>query len=220
MTDALAAAVGLSVLVAGCATALALGPGVALALALARRRLPAPRLVELTVQLPLVLPPVVTGYVLLVLLPRGVAFTWGAAVLASAVVGFPLLVQTARVAFEALDPAVEEAARVDGATRWGVWRHVTLPLAGPGVAAGAALHLARALGEFGATIVVAGNIPGRTQTLPLALYTALQQPGGEGRARLLVAVSVALAAACLGAYGLLVRRLRGETVGRASARVP
>lgn len=198
----------LSLLVASGATVLALGPGVALGFALARRRFPLQGLVEQAVLLPLVLPPVVTGYVLLLALPRTVAFTWVAAVLASAVVGLPLLVQTARVAFEAVGPELEDAARVDGAGRWAAWWRVTLPVAAPGVAAGTALHFARALGEFGATIIVAGNIPGRTQTLPLALYASLQQAGGTRQAVEIALVSVGLAVACLGAAGALTRRLR------------
>lgn len=198
----------LSILVASAATVLALVPGVALAYGLARRRIPWQAVVEQVVLLPLVMPPVVTGFVLLMVLPRSVTFTWGAAVLASALVGLPLLVQTARVAFEAVERDLKDAARVDGAGRWAVWWRVTLPIAGPGVAAGAALHFARALGEFGATIVVAGNIPGRTQTLPLALYASLQQAGGTGRALEIAAVSVGLAVVCLGTASVLTRRLR------------
>lgn len=208
MTVGLWEAAQLSLLVASGATVLALGPGVALGFALARRRFPLQGLVEQAVLLPLVLPPVVTGYVLLLALPRTVAFTWVAAVLASAVVGLPLLVQTARVAFEAVGPELEDAARVDGAGRWAAWWRVTLPVAAPGVAAGTALHFARALGEFGATIIVAGNIPGRTQTLPLALYASLQQAGGTRQAVEIALVSVGLAVACLGAAGALTRRLR------------
>ena len=136
-----------------------------------------------------------------------IAFSWGAAVLASAVVGFPLLVQTARVAFATVGPDVEDAARVDGASRWTVFRRVTLPSAGRGVAAGAVLHFARGLGEFGATVVVAGNIPGRTQTLPLLIYARLNGLGGDAAMLRLVGVSVALSAASLVAYGLLTRRL-------------
>ena len=202
------AAVALSLRVALVATALALVPGVALGWALARQRLRAAFLWEYGAMLPLVLPPVVTGYALLLVLPRSVAFTWIAGVVASAIVGFPLLVQTARVAFEAADAELDDAARADGASGWQVFRRVTLPLAGPGVAAGAALHFARALGEFGATVVVAGNIPMRTQTLPLALYARLNQAGGEAPALMLAGVAVALSAACLGLYAMLISRLR------------
>ena len=206
MTAADWAAVALSLRVALAATALALGPGVAVGWVLARSRAWWRGGVELAVMLPLVVPPVVTGYALLLALPRGVAFTEAAAVLASSVVGFPLLVQAVRVGVEAVDPDVVAAARVDGAGRWQALRHVALPLAAPAVAAGAALHFARALGEFGATVVVAGNIPGRTQTLPLALYQRLQTAGGEGAALRLAAVSVVVAAGSLVAYRWLLRR--------------
>lgn len=199
-------ALGLSLGVSTAATVLALVPGVALAWALARQRVPFGRAVGHAVLLPLVLPPVVTGYALLAVLPRAITFTWVAAVLASAIVGFPLLVHAARAAFEGVEPDLENAARVDGAGPLAVWWRVTLPVAGPGVAAGVALHFARALGEFGATIVVAGNIPGRTQTLPLALYARLQTAGGGAEATMLALAAVALSVASLGAAGWLLRR--------------
>ena len=201
------AAVALTLRVAAVATTVSLPPGVALGYALARGRVPVPFVVENVVLLPLVVPPVVTGYTLLVLTAGSIAFSWGAAVLASAVVGFPLLVQTVRVAFATVGPDVEDAARVDGASRWTVFRRVTLPIAGRGVAAGAVLHFARGLGEFGATVVVAGNIPGRTQTLPLLIYARLNGLGGDAAMLRLVGISVALSAASLVAYGLLTRRL-------------
>ncbi len=200
-------AVVLSLQVAAMATAISLPIGTVLAFVLARKRFVGRFLIENLLQLPLVLPPVVTGYALLIVLPHTIAFTWGAAVLASAIVGFPLLVQTARVAFEGVDPELEAAARVDGARPWDVFRRITLPLAARGVAAGSVLHFARALGEFGATIVVAGNIPGRTQTLPLALFSRLNQVGGEAPALRLALVAVGLAALSLVVYALLVRRL-------------
>ena len=206
MTAADWEAVGLSLRVALAATALALGPGLAVGWFLARSRAWWRGGVELAAMLPLVVPPVVTGYALLLALPRGVAFTSASAVLASSVVGFPLLVQAVRVGVEAVDPAFVEAAEVGGAGRWQIARYVALPLAAPAVAAGAALHFARALGEFGATVVVAGNIPGRTQTLPLALYGRLQQAGGEAAALQLAAVSVVVAAGSLVAYRWLLRR--------------
>lgn len=208
MTAADWMAVALSLRVALAATTVALIPGVALAWALARNRLRGAFLWEHVAMLPLVLPPVVTGYALLLVLPRTVAFTWIAGVLASAIVGFPLLVQTAKLAFEAVDRQVEEAAEADGASRAQVFRRVTLPLALPGILAGVALHFARALGEFGATVVVAGNIPGRTQTLPLALYSRLNEAEGEGPALRLAFVAVGLSVVCLGVYAVLVRRLR------------
>ncbi|MCH7977340.1 MAG: molybdate ABC transporter permease subunit [Bacteroidetes bacterium] len=200
-------AVVLSLQVAAIATAISLPFGTVLAFVLAKKRFVGRFLVENLLQFPLVLPPVVTGYVLLIVLPHTIVFTWGAAVLASAVVGFPLLAQTARVAFEGVDPELEAAARVDGARPWDVFRRITLPLAARGVAAGAVLHFARALGEFGATIVVAGNIPGRTQTVPLALFSRLNQAGGEAPALRLALVAVGLAALSLVVYALLVHRL-------------
>ena len=206
MTPADWAAVGLSLRVAVAATALAAGPSLMLGWLLARRRGLWVRAVEVAVLLPFVLPPVVTGYALLMVLPRGVTFTALAAVLASAVVGLPLFVQLTRTGFEAIDPGLVDAARVDGAGRWDVYRRVVGPLAGPAIGAGAALHFARALGEFGATLVVAGNLPGRTQTLPLALYSRLQQVGGEAASVRLALAAVALAAVSLGVSRLLLRR--------------
>jgi len=200
-------AVALSLQVAAMATAISLPFGAVLAFVLAKNRFVGQFLVENLLQFPLVLPPVATGYALLIVLPHTIAFTWGAAVLASAIVSFPLLVQTARVAFEGVDPELEAAARVDGARPRDVFRRITLPLAARGVAAGAVLQFARALGEFGATIVVAGNIPGRTQTLPLALFSRLNQAGGEAPALRLALVAVGLAALSLLLYAWLIRRL-------------
>jgi len=158
--------------------------GLALALLLARVSFRGKLLLETLLYLPLVLPPTVVGYYLLFILGRGsflveqlnidLLFTWQAAAFASMVVGLPLMVQTARAAFEEVEPEVEGAARVDGAAEWQVWWYVTLPLARRGILAGLILSAARALGEFGATLMVAGNIPGRTQTLPMAIYDAIQ----------------------------------------------
>lgn len=200
-------AVALSLRVAGVATLLSLPLGVALAYGLARRKVPGAFLVENLIQIPLVVPPVVTGYALLLLLPKTWVFTWWAAVIAASIVGFPLLVQTARVAIEAIDIELEAAARVDGAGKWGVFRRITMPLAARGVLAGAVLHFARGLGEFGATVVVAGNIPGRTQTLPLALFARLNQLGGEGPALRLAGLALGLSVLSLVVYAVLVRRL-------------
>lgn len=197
----------LSLRVAGVATLLSLPLGVALAYGLARRKVPGAFLVENLIQIPLVVPPVVTGYALLLLLPKTWVFTWWAAVIAASIVGFPLLVQTARVAIEAIDIELEAAARVDGAGKWGVFRRITMPLAARGVLAGAVLHFARGLGEFGATVVVAGNIPGRTQTLPLALFARLNQLGGEGPALRLAGLALGLSVLSLVVYAVLVRRL-------------
>ena len=219
--------VGLSLRVAGVAVAASLLPGMAVAYALARRRMPLRFLVENLIQLPLVLPPVVTGLLLLVALGPGsavgrwieavfgapVAFTGGGAALAAAVVAFPLLVQTMRVAFEQIDPAWEEAGYVYGGGRWAVFRYVTLPLAARGIAAAVVLAFARAVGEFGATIVLAGNIPGQTRTIPLAIFTRINQIGGEPAALRLVLVAVALSVLSLLAHALLTRRLHGHGRG-------
>jgi molybdate transport system permease protein len=159
--------------------------GLALAMLFARTRFRGQSVAETVVMLPLVLPPSVVGYALLRFLGRGgpllewfdvnLLFTWKAAVVASAVVGLPLMVQAAKVGLVSVDHAVEEAAQVDGASRPRVWLTITLPLARHGIFAGLALGSVRALGEFGATLAVAGSIPGRTQTMPLAIYDAIQR---------------------------------------------
>jgi molybdate transport system permease protein len=174
----------LSLQVAGSATIAIVIVGVLLAALLARVPFRGKLIVETVIYLPLVLPPTVIGYYLLFVLGRGsllrewlgidILFTWPAAAFASMVVGLPLMVQTARAAFEEVEPEVEDAARADGAAEWQVWWHITLPIARRGILAGLILSSARALGEFGATLMVAGNIPGRTQTLPLAIYDAVQ----------------------------------------------
>ncbi|MBL8145570.1 MAG: molybdate ABC transporter permease subunit [Anaerolineae bacterium] len=158
--------------------------GLALALLLSRVEFRGKLLVETVIMLPLVLPPTVVGYSLLILLGRDsalqtwlhieVLFTWQAAVLASMIVGLPLMIQASRVAFDEVEPEIEDAARVDGAAEWYLFWRVTLPIARRGVLAGLILASARAMGEFGATVMIAGNIPGRTQTLPLAIYDAVQ----------------------------------------------
>jgi molybdate transport system permease protein len=159
--------------------------GLALGLLFARRRFRGQAVAETLVMLPLVLPPSVVGYGLLRFLGRGgpiqegfgvnLLFTWPAAAVASAVVALPLMVQAAKVGIASVDPAIEEAARVDGAETWRILATMTLPLARRGIFVGLALGTARALGEFGATLAVAGSIPGRTQTLPLAIYDAMQR---------------------------------------------
>jgi molybdate transport system permease protein len=159
--------------------------GIALGLLCARRRFRGRAIAETVVMLPLVLPPSVVGYGLLRLLGRNgpiqevfavnLLFTWQAAAIASAVVALPLMVQAAKVGIAGVDPAVEEAARVDGAEPWRILLTMTLPLARRGIFVGLALGTARALGEFGATLAVAGSMPGRTQTLPLAVYDAMQR---------------------------------------------
>lgn len=220
----------LSFWVAGCSTLLVLIAGLPLARWLARRTSSSVRLVDALVTAPLVLPPVVTGYFLLALFsPRGalgtllervfhagVVFHWTGAVLASAIVAFPLLVRTARAALESVPRGYLEAAETCGSSPWRVFFSVHLPLAFPGVAAGTLLAFARGLGEFGATVIVAGNIPGKTQTLPLAMYQAIVS--GDGRAaRDMALVITALAALLLFLADRLQRREavateRGEKV--------
>jgi molybdate transport system permease protein len=188
MSEASLSALGLSVRVAVLATAMNAALGIPLAYLLARRRFPGRTAVDLIVTLPLVLPPTVTGYYLIVLLGRRgwlggpiyewtgwtIAFTWYAAVVAATVMALPLLVRTARAAIESVDPDLERAAFTLGRSWWRTALEVTLPLARNGLLAGLVLAFARALGEFGATLMLAGNIPGRTTTVPLAIYTAVQ----------------------------------------------
>ena len=200
------------------ATTLNAAIGIPLAYLLARRRFWGKGLVDLLVTLPLVLPPTVVGYYLIVLLGRrgvlgaplyeatgwSVAVTWYAAVIAATVMALPLLVRTARAAIESVDQNLERAAFTLGRPEWRTALEVTLPLARNGILAGLVLAFARALGEFGATIMLAGNIPGKTQTLPLSIYTAVQT-GEAGQAMALVAVltllscAVVVASARLGA---------------------
>ncbi|HEY1078170.1 MAG TPA: molybdate ABC transporter permease subunit [Fontimonas sp.] len=204
-------ALRLSAKVALWATALSLPLGVACAWLLARREFRGKLLVEMLVQLPMVLPPVVPGYLLLLLLgSQGLigqwlearfgivlAFTWKGAVLASAVMAFPLLVQPVRLAFRMIDQRLEQAASTLGAAPWRVFASVSLPLALPGILAGAVLCFSRSLGEFGATMAFVGNIPGETRTLPLAIYSYTHVPDGEAAAWRLAALSILLAAAAL-----------------------
>jgi len=184
---------------------------------LARRTFPGKSLVETLVALPLVLPPTAIGYLLLVVFARsgplgeatlgfdpGILFTWRGAVLASAVVAFPLAARTARAAFEGVDPRLERMARSLGISPMRTWATVTLPLAGRGLLAALALAFGRALGEFGATVIVAGNIPGKTQTLALAIFDEIQL-GDERGALLLVGVAVALAFVVLWSVERLAR---------------
>ncbi|QSX78782.1 molybdate ABC transporter permease subunit [Agrilutibacter solisilvae] len=204
-------ALWLSAKVALCSTLLCLPAGIGLAWWLERRRFPGRFLVDALVQLPMVLPPVVPGYLLLLLLgtqgPLGrwlesqfgivVAFTWKGAVLASAVMAFPLMVQPIRLAFRLIDARLEHAAATLGARPWRVFATITLPLAAPGVIAGGVLCFSRSLGEFGATMAFVGNIPGETRTLPLAIYSLTHVPDGEAAALRLVVLSIALAVAAL-----------------------
>ena len=212
-------ALALSLRVAVLATALNALVGIPLAYALARRRFPGKALVDLAVTLPLVLPPTVTGYYLIVLLGRRgwlgaplyaatgwtIAFTWYAAVVAATVMALPLLVRTARAAIESVDRDLEKAAYTLGRSEWRTMLEVTLPLARNGILAGLVLAFARALGEFGATLMLAGNIPGRTATVPLAIYTAVQT-GESGVALALVAILTVLSCVVLVAAGRLGAR--------------
>ncbi|MGH7314161.1 MAG: molybdate ABC transporter permease subunit [Candidatus Rokuibacteriota bacterium] len=212
-------ALALSVQVAVLATILNAVLGIPLAYLLARRVFRGKTLIDLLVTLPLVLPPTVTGYYLIVLLGRRgwlgaplyeltgwtVAFTWYAAVIAATVMALPLLVRTARAAIESVDRDLEKAAYTLGRPEWRTALEVTLPLARRGILAGLVLAFARALGEFGATLMLAGNIPGRTQTVPLAIYTAVQTGEAAG-ALLLVGALTALSCAVLIAAGRLGAR--------------
>ena len=219
----------LSLKVGAVAVVCALPPGVAVALWLARGRGPLRGAVNLLVHLPLILPPVVTGYFLLLAFGRKgpigafleesfglvFAFRWTGAALAAGVMGFPLMVRAIRLAIEAVDPRLEEAARTLGARPLAVFATVTLPLIAPGVIAGAILAFAKAMGEFGATITFVSNIPGHTQTLPSAIYTALQVPGPEASAAAarLALISVAVATGALLASEFIARRVAARIRG-------
>ncbi|MFC5739335.1 molybdate ABC transporter permease subunit [Sinirhodobacter huangdaonensis] len=214
-------AVLLSLKVATVAVAASLPFGIGVALLLARSRLPGLWLLNALVHLPLILPPVVTGYALLLSFGRKgpiggflydvfglvFAFRWTGAALAAAVMGFPLMVRAIRLALEAVDPKLEQAAATLGAPRIAVFATVTLPLILPGVLAGAILAFAKAMGEFGATITFVSNIPGQTQTLPSAIYSFLQIPGGELQAARLAGVSVVVALAAVLISEAVARRV-------------
>ncbi len=220
-------AIRLSLRVGICATLGSLPVGLAVAILLARSRFWGRSLLNVAVHLPLVMPPVVTGYLLLVLLGRhGVlgaflgdrlgivfAFRWTGAALASAVMGFPLMVRSMRLSIDGVDRRLEDAAATLGASRVWVWLTVTLPLILPGIVAGAILSFARALGEFGATITFVSNIPGETQTLPTAIYSFLQVPGGELGALRLTLVSVAISVAALFASEAVAQRATRRVAG-------
>jgi molybdate transport system permease protein len=213
-------AVRLSARVALVATLVSLPLGIWVGWVLARKDFRGKFLVEALVQLPMVLPPVVPGYLLLWLLgaqgPVGrwleqafgisLAFTWQGAVIAAAVMAFPLLVQPVRVAFRLVDPRFEQAAATLGASPRNAFATIAFPLALPGILAGAVLCFSRSLGEFGATMAFVGNIPGETRTLPLAIYSFMHQPDGEAAAARLVALSLALALAALACSHWLTRR--------------
>ena len=217
-------ALWLSLKVAGWATAIDLVAGVAVGYALARWRFPGRDVLDSLLTLPMVLPPTVLGYYLLVLVGRrgpigawlhdhfgiNLIFTWQGAVIAAAIVAFPLVFKPARAAFEAVDGQLEQAARVLGVSEAAVFFRVTLPLARRGILAGVLLAFARALGEFGATLMVAGSIPGKTQTLSIAIYEAVQA-GQDDVANTLVLITSAVCIVVLLAAGRLNGRLRHAT---------
>ncbi|PWK62404.1 molybdate ABC transporter permease subunit [Roseicyclus mahoneyensis] len=217
-------AVRLSARVALWATAVSLPFGIVTAYVLARWEFPGKQVLNGLVHLPLIMPPVVTGYLLLLALGRRgpvgevleqwfgivVAFRWTGAAVAAGVMAFPLMVRAIRLAIEAVDPKLEQAAGTLGASPVWVFLTVTLPLILPGIVAGSILAFAKAIGEFGATITFVSNIPGQTQTMPLAIYSLLQVPGGEDGAARLAIVSVVIAMAAL---------LLSEFVARRVARV-
>ena len=219
-------AVRLSLLVSVTATIASLPLGIAVAWLLARGRFWGKSLLDTIVHLPLILPPVVTGYLLLILFGRQgaigkfldqtfgivLSFRWTGAALACAVMGFPLMVRAIRLSIEAVDTRLENAAGTLGANPLWVFVTITLPLCLPGVIAGAILGFAKSMGEFGATITFVSNIPGETQTLPSAIYTFTQVPGGDAGAMRLTLVSVAISMAALLGSELLARRVGARRV--------
>lgn len=227
LTEAEWIALVLSLKVAFTGVLVSLPFGFGVAWILARTNFPGKLILDGLVHLPLVVPPVATGYLLLVLLgvngPVGgwlhdqfgvrVVFTWQGAAIVAAVMGFPLLVRAIRLSLEAIDTGLIQAGRTLGAAPPRVFFTIILPLVSPGLIAGSLLAFSRALGEFGATIAFVGNIPGETQTLPLALYSALQSPGGEEMGYRLVALSILLAIVTLAASELLGRAVRKRLTG-------
>jgi molybdate transport system permease protein len=215
-------AITLSLRVGVVATVCALPFAIAVALLLARGDFPGKTLLDAVVHLPLVLPPVVTGLILLLLFGRrgpiggflfdnfGIvfAFRWTGAALAAGVMGFPLMVRAIRLSIEAVDPRLEQAAATLGAPRWAVYLLITLPLAAPGLLAGAVLGFAKALGEFGATITFVSNIPGETRTIPAEIYVLTQSPGGDYDAMVMSAIAAALAIGALVVSEFLAKRMR------------
>ena len=219
-------AVALSLRVAFWSTLVSLPLGVVVAYALARWSFPGKQILNGLVLLPLILPPVVTGYLLLltfgtrgtigsILAEFGIvfAFRWTGAALAAGVMAFPLMVRAIRLSIEAVDPKLEQASATLGASPPWVFLTVTLPLALPGIVAGAILAFAKAMGEFGATITFVSNIPGETRTIPSAIYAFLQVPGGESAAMKLVIVSIIVAMGALLVSELLARRVAARVGG-------
>lgn len=217
----------LSLKVASLSVAASLPVALLVAHVLAKGSFPGKSVLDAIVHLPLVLPPVVVGYFLLILLGRRgplgavleqwfgivVAFRWTGAAIACAVMGFPLMVRAMRLSLEAIDPKLEAAAETLGAGRVGIFATVTLPLALPGIITGMLLSFARSLGEFGATITFVSNIPGETQTLPLAIYALTQAPGGDEQAMRLCIISIVLSIAALLVSEALVRQAGRRVLG-------
>ncbi len=215
-------ALWLSVKVAAIGVAAVAVPGIALGWLLARRDFYGKSVVDAVTHAPLVIPPVVTGYLALVMLGKqgvigryldswfgfSLAFSWRGAVVIAAIMGMPLLVRSVRLAVELVDRGTEHAAATLGASPLRVFMTVTLPLALPGVLTGAVLAFSRSLGEFGATVTFAGNISGETRTLPLAVYALIQSPNGDASAMRLAGLSVLLAFGALAASEIIARRLR------------
>lgn len=220
-------AVFLSLKVALVAVGLSLPLGIFVAWVLARMEFPGKTVLDAIIHVPLVMPPVVVGYLLLLLLGRKgvlgswiydtfgvtIGFSWQGAAVAAAVMSFPLMVRAIRLSIEAIDPHLEQAARTLGAGRLDVFFSVTLPLAGSGIVVGAILAFARALGEFGATITFVSAIPGETNTLPISLYTIVQTPGEETGAIRLVALSLVIAFGAMFAAEVISRRVRKRITG-------
>ena len=221
-------ALRLSLWISGWAVAASLGPGILVAWVLARKEFPGKALVDGLVHLPLVVPPVVTGYMLLLLMgKRGLiggwlfemtgitfAFNWKGAALASAVMAFPLLVRAVRLSIEAVDQGLEQAAKTLGAGPIDLFFTVTLPLIFPGILTGIILAFARSLSEFGATITFVSNIPGETRTLPLALFSLTQMPDGEASAMRLCIISIVVALIALTTSEILAKRMERRIKGK------
>ncbi len=215
-------ALALSFKVAAWCTAVGLVPAIGLGWVLARYEFWGKALVDALVHLPMVLPPVVPGFLLLMLFGHqgliggwlfehtgfSFAFNWKGAVLASLVMGFPLMVQSIRLSIQLVDRRLEDAARTLGAGRWSVFLTITLPLALPGILVGALLGFSRSLGEFGATITFVGNIADETRTLPLAIYSVMHQPDGEPMAMRLIAISLVIALAALLLSNAISKRMQ------------
>lgn len=220
-------AVILSLRIASLAVVGSLPLGILTAWVLVRCQFPGKSLFDSIIHLPLVLPPVVIGYLLLVIMGRkgwigewlydwfgfSVSFSWKGAVLASAVMAFPLMVRAIRQSLEAIDLRLEQAAKTLGASAWKVFFTITLPLSLPGIIVGIVLSFARSLGEFGATITFVSNIPGETRTIPLAMYTLIQTPGAEGAAGRLCVLAILLSLVALMISDLLARRSRKRLGG-------